>query len=168
MSAKQFRDAMRSQYEATLGMLRTSVERCPDAAWKKKVGNWPFWLVAYHVLCFVDLYSAKSNKEWKPHAEFHPRGRRELLDPRPSRAFTREEVLGYCDYVAEQLRESVSRETVKSLAGPTGFHWVPGTRMEHHIYNLRHLAHHTGQLTSALRRVKRNVGWDMGGRAKGK
>jgi uncharacterized damage-inducible protein DinB len=144
-------------------MLRSCIELCPKSRWNAKVGNWPYWLVVYHTLCFVDLYSARSNREWRPREEFHPKGRKELRDEYPSRRFTQAEMLAYCDYCVEAVRASVARETMKSLAGPTGFAWVPGTRMEHHIYNMRHVSHHMGQLSASLRRVKEKVPWVSSG-----
>ena len=48
------------------------------------------------------------------------------------------------------------------FAGATGFGlitddgydlWLPFSRLELHLYNLRHIQHHTGQLSAYLRRV---------------
>ena len=39
-----------------------------------------------------------------------------------------------------------------ALAGPSGFHWLKFSRLELHVYNIRHLQHHVGQLNAALRR----------------
>jgi uncharacterized damage-inducible protein DinB len=33
----------------------------------------------------------------------------------------------------------------------SGFDWLPTNRMELHLYNIRHIQHHTGQLVERLR-----------------
>ncbi len=43
------------QFEAGLCMIGDCVEKCPEEHWEGMIGRWPFWLVAYHVLCFADL-----------------------------------------------------------------------------------------------------------------
>ena len=48
---------------------------------------------------------------------------------------------------------SLATETEESLAGPSGFHWYKNTRGEMHLINIRHIPHHTGQLSAFLRRV---------------
>lgn len=47
----------------------------------------------------------------------------------------------------------VNAETPDSLAAPSGFSWRPFSRGELHLYNLRHIQHHTGALSAYLRRV---------------
>jgi hypothetical protein len=41
----------------------------------------------------------------------------------------------------------------ETLDSASGFHWLPFSRFELHLYNLRHLEHHTGQLADRLRSV---------------
>jgi hypothetical protein len=56
--------------------------------------------------------------------------------------------------------EGVAKETARSLAGESGFPWIPFPRLELHIYNIRHIQHHAGQLGAFLRRNKvKGVGW---------
>jgi hypothetical protein len=39
------------------------------------------------------------------------------------------------------------------LDAASGFDWLPFNRFELHLYNMRHLQHHTGQLTERLRTI---------------
>jgi hypothetical protein len=48
---------------------------------------------------------------------------------------------------------SIASETEDSLAGASGFFWYEITRGEMHLVNIRHIQHHTGQLSAFLRRV---------------
>ena len=54
--------------------------------------------------------------------------------------------------------EVVSNETEPTLAGPSGFSWRKCSRLELHIYNIRHVQHHTGQRSAYLRRVDPSIG----------
>ncbi|MBL8764093.1 MAG: DinB family protein [Phycisphaerae bacterium] len=159
MLPDSFAAITRSQMDASLTMLRHAIQSCTNARWKRPVGVWPFWLVVYHTLCYVDCYSAPSNRAWKPHPVFHPKGRKELQDEYPSRGFTREEMLDYLDLCRGRFFAAVERETPTSLRRASGFSWLRFTRAELHLYNVRHAAHHTGQLTAALRKSGAKVGW---------
>ena len=50
-------------------------------------------------------------------------------------------------------KASLAAETEESLQSPSGLRGRPTTRGELHIYNLRHVQHHVGQLSAFLRRV---------------
>lgn len=161
-----------SQYSASLAMLAACIEQCPDAHWDgvapSVVGKYPFWMVAYHVLCFVDCYLSPSNEEFKagvcpPPEGFHPAGMAELEEEYPSRRMEREELRRYVVYCLEKLRRTMLSETEATLAGPSGFSWLEISRGELHLYNLRHLAHHTGQLTAFLVRMGVETRWVKAG-----
>jgi hypothetical protein len=166
MNAAAFRTATHAQFDATIAMLGDAIRRCPPRAWAKPVGVWPFWLVAYHTICYLDVYASTSNRAWRAHPVFHPRGRRELEAEFPSREFSRDELLEYLALAREKLSEALTRETARTLAGRSGFTWLKMTRAQAHLYNLRHVAHHAGQLSAALRRAKVRVAWVKRGRAR--
>jgi uncharacterized damage-inducible protein DinB len=154
---------VRSQFEASFAMLVDCIEKCPDAHWESAIAKYPFWHAAYHTLCFVDVYLTVSDEAWMPHAEFHPKGRQELEDEYPSRRFTREELLAYAAFCREKigavLGDGAGAETDESLADPSGFPWLPFTRAELHLYNMRHIQHHAGQLGAVLRRAGVDLKW---------
>jgi uncharacterized damage-inducible protein DinB len=158
-----FRAVVRSQMEAGLWMLRRILDACPDGQWDAPVGIYPFWAVAYHVLCFVDVYAAADNESWTPDPDIHPLGREELEREHPSRRFEREELLSYLDRCRSLVRRSLAAETDESLAGPSGFAHLPFSRAELHLYSLRHLQHHTGQLSAHLRRAGVATPWRKAG-----
>ncbi len=170
MSPQTLKPILLAQFEAALAMLRQCLERCPPEHWDGLIAKYPFWMVAYHTLCFDDCYLAPSDAAWVPSTGpggFHPAGRAELEEEYPSRRFERDELLRYADFVRDRLRrvlgEGTEGETAGSLAGPSGFPWLPFTRAELHLYNLRHIQHHTGQLTAFLRRVGVETGWVKSG-----
>lgn len=140
------------QYEAALGMLHECLAVCPGDHWNGVVGKYPFWQVAYHTLCFTDLYLTPDEKTFEPGA-MHPAGWREFDDEYPSRRFEREELLGYAVTCRDKARTGLSAETGASLAGPSGHARRNFSRAELHVYNIRHIQHHTGQLSTHVRRI---------------
>jgi hypothetical protein len=97
---ESFCDVVRGQLEAALSMLAECLERCPREQWDAPVAKYPFWLAAYHTLCFVDVYLSRDDAAWQPQTQgpggsLHPRGRAELDAEHPSRRFERDELLAY-------------------------------------------------------------------------
>lgn len=165
MDAPTYKRLVTSQFDASFAMLGECIRECPPAKWNGKVGKYAFWHVAYHTLYCTDLYAAKSDKTWKPHKRFHPGGASDVEDEYPSRVMTKKELLAYLAHVQKLVRASTQRETAASLRGPTGFPWLKFTRAEVSLHNLRHVQHHTGQLSAFLRRAKVQTKWVKDGRA---
>jgi uncharacterized damage-inducible protein DinB len=63
------------------------------------------------------------------------------------------ETLAYAEFCRQVLVEALARETMESLHGPSGFSWIPTSRGELYLYNLRHVQHHAGQMSAYLRRL---------------
>ena len=78
------------QFDASLCMLNDCIGLCPPALWDTPVVKYPFWQVAYHTLCFVDLYLSPGEQAFAPSPRFLPAGMKELDDEYPSRRFTKE------------------------------------------------------------------------------
>ena len=162
-----FRTVVRSQFRAALSMLEQCIDRCPDERWDDAIGKYPFWHVVYHTLCFVDCYLSPSNDEFTRTVEARasqafnpqPNGMAELDDEYPSRRFTRDEMRRYAQLCRDKLESVLAAETDATLDGPSGFSWLKFSRAEGHLYNLRHLQHHTGQLSAALRRCGVDTQW---------
>ena len=47
------RSALKSQYHASLAMLREAIERCPPEEWLSTDHKNAFWQVSYHALFFA-------------------------------------------------------------------------------------------------------------------
>ncbi len=140
-----------AQFEATLWMLRDCIEKCPDEHWEGSIAKYAFWNVAYHALCFGDLYLSSHESQWTPRA-IHPKGIEELREEYPSRRFERAELLEYTDFCRAKAIDRVGAETAQTFAGASGFYWYKVNRLEMHFINIRHIQHHTGQLSAFLRR----------------
>src|SRR5437016_11355850 len=53
---EMMRPVLKSQYHASLAMLRDTIERCPDALWTSGDYLNPFWRIAYHALYYTHFY----------------------------------------------------------------------------------------------------------------
>ena len=164
MSSHQLlKQLVADQMEAALAMLNDCVEKCPEQHWDGVIGKYSFWQVVYHTLCFVDLYLSPGEAAYTARPEFHPLGMKEFEAEYPSRRFTREEMLRYMAICREKITEIMMGETERSLAGESGFSWLSFSRAEAHVYNMRHIQHHTGQLSAFLRRAGTEPKWVRAG-----
>ncbi len=132
-------------------MLNDCVQNCPQEHLDGKIANYTFWQVAYHTLFFVDLYLSPNAEAFEPRG-FHPRGS-DFKDGYPSRRFDQRELTEYLTICRQKGIETLASETPESLEHLSGFQWLPFSRGEVHLYNIRHIQHHTGQLSAFLRRV---------------
>lgn len=141
------------QYDASLAMLHDCIAACPAGQWDGKIARYPFWQTAYHTLCYADYYLSRDEAAFVTRPDLHPRGMDELGDEYPSRRFEPGELTRYALLCRDKARTAIPQETDEILRGPCGFARRGITRGELHIYNIRHIQHHTGQLGAFLRRV---------------
>jgi hypothetical protein len=147
---------LKGQFEAALCMLKQCVEACPVEHWEGKIANGTIRWAAYHTLFFVDLYLSPSEHKFTLR-EFHQRGGDEREDVL-SAGLSKEETLAYVAICRQKMLDTLAAETRESLEGESGFSWRRFSRGELHIYNIRHVQHHTGQLSAYLRRVDEGLG----------
>src|SRR5512140_2078307 len=145
------------QFEAALCMMNDCLQKCPPEHWEGKIANNTFREVAYHTLFYVDLYLSP-NEEAFTLRELHRRGGDER-SPTVSAGLTKGETLPYLAICRQKAIETLVSETRASLEGGSGFSQRPFSRGELHLYNLRHLQHHTGQLSAYLRRMDQSARW---------
>jgi hypothetical protein len=140
-----------AQFEAALAMMNQCVAACPDEHFEGKVANGTFRWVAYHALFFTDLYLTRDEHSFQLR-DLHHRGGDER-EPRMCPGLSRDETLQYLAICRQKAIDTLVSETPDSLAGDCGFSWRRFSRGELHIYSIRHIQHHTGQLSAFLRRV---------------
>ena len=146
-----YKQSTLGQFEAALAMLKQCIERCPDDLWEGVIAQLSVRQVAYHTLFFVDLYLTESEDAFQLR-ELHRTGGDER-EPGYCAALDKEATLAYLTICLVKLRTTLADENEETLRGPSGFSWCKFTRAELHIYNLRHVQHHAGQLSSHLRRL---------------
>lgn len=147
--------AITSQYQAALAMFRCAVRSIPAARWNNPVDPNPAWRVAYHALYFTHLYLSGAESAFVPWARAMEEAE-SLGDPfvAPADApvadgiYSTDDILEYADAIETMLPELVP---IRPYDGPSGYSWIRISRFEHHIYTIRHLQHHTGQLFERAR-----------------
>ncbi|HZZ29201.1 MAG TPA: DinB family protein [Pirellulales bacterium] len=146
-----YKQTVLGQFEAALAMLKQCIAACPSEHWESKIANNTFRYVAYHTLFFADYYLSPGEQAFQLR-ELHQRGGDERGEA-ASIGLSQPETLEYVRLVHQKLRDVLAAETEQSLAGPSGIARRKCCRAELHLYNLRHIQHHTGAMYAYLRRV---------------
>jgi hypothetical protein len=153
------RSALKSQYHATLAMLRAAIRSCPDNLWTSsgRHAN-PFWRIAYHTLYYTHLYLQPNNRAFRPW-EHNQRGIHRFEKPlKTRRPYTKAEVLAYWSICKSMVDDAV--DTLDLKDPQSGFSWYKVPKMEHQIINIRHIQYHQAQLADRLRAATGiGVGW---------
>ncbi len=161
--------AVTSQIRAALKMLRSSIEACPDSLWERDTDHNQTWVLAYHTVFFAHLYLSPSQEAFTPFERevrgYAGYGRTHLGDwseLSSEDVLSKADVLTYCDYVDERVPSLVASTPFDA---PSGFPWLPFSKGETHLYNLRHIQHHAGQLIERLRQ-EAGIGTDWVGQVR--
>lgn len=142
--------AIRSQYNAALDMMARSIEQCPDEMWNHPDDHNKFWQVAYHALFYVHLYMHPRNADfqpWKHHRQaYHRMGMPPEADS-GNVPYTQAEALDFLSWCRQEIDRLLP---LLDFDGPSGFDWLPFSKLELQFYNLRHLHQHVGELCERL------------------
>jgi hypothetical protein len=142
-----------SQFKAALKMLQNNIENCPDEIWNDASYTNLYWQIVYHSLHYTRLYLSKSEETFIPWAKHHDNWHQfesvNFNEKRGTASFeySKLDLLLYVAQTNEDIEKQINDEDLYDLSG---FEWLKVTRLELHLYNLRHLQHHTGQLTERL------------------
>jgi hypothetical protein len=152
---EHFKQIVRGQYEAALSMLKQRIDACSNDHWEDSIGRGTFRQDAYHVLFWADYYLTPHEDQFTP-SMFNERGGDELR-PVISEGLEKADTLAYVEHCHNKVISVIASETQETLEGGSGFPSVfkryPLTRAELHLYNIRHVQHHTAQLSLHLRRL---------------
>jgi hypothetical protein len=151
------------QYHSALKMLEQAIQLCPEPFWLAASAGSPnrTWHIAFHALFYTHFYLSPS----EAHFEAWPSHRLgyQFLGAIPSKPdephvvdepYSQIELLQYAQFCH---REIDTQTAALDLAAPSGFYWLPFDKLELQFYNIRHLAHHTGQISERLR-AQANLG----------
>ena len=99
-------DVVASQIRASLKMLRSTIEACPDALWDREADHNASWVLAYHALYFAHLYLSASEEAFVPFERkvagrdgFGHTALGDWAELQPGDTYAKEDVLAYCDHV---------------------------------------------------------------------
>jgi hypothetical protein len=147
------RSALKSQYHASLAMLREAIERCPPEEWLNTGHKNASWQVAYHALFFAHLYLQRDEaafRLWEKH--------RGAGDGTGGEPYTQADVLEYwefCDRIVDDAVDALDLDRAEC-----GFSWYRMSKLEHQFVNIRHIQHHGAQLIDRVRSSANvGIGW---------
>jgi uncharacterized damage-inducible protein DinB len=144
---------IQSQYHAALTMLENSIKDCPASLWEDKTYKNKYWHIVLHTLFYTHLYLSESEANFEPWVKY----RKDYQYLNPShieqqhdsiKVYSQADLLEYLQLCRKQVEEAIPN---MRLDDPAGFDWIPMTKLELLLYNLRHIQHHTGQLIDRLR-----------------
>jgi hypothetical protein len=137
-----------SQYRAALEMLKQTIIRCPESFWNNIDTGAPFWQIAYHALFYTHLYIQASQHTftaWSKHREEYQFS--DQVPQPPHQSPDKAIVLEYLAFCEQQVAEKV---TGSNLEADSGFDWLPFRKLELHLYTIRHIQQHVGELMERL------------------
>ena len=71
----------------------------------------------------------------------------------PERVYTKDELQSYLEHSRNKCRATIEALTNEKANQICGFAWIEGSVAELHLYNMRHVQHHTAQLNLILRQT---------------
>ncbi len=151
-----FKELIERQFEAALSTVELCIECCPAESWHGPVVNYKFCQATFHVLFFADLYLGQDVPALRQQ-RFHRENRElfgdyeELEDRPPASLYRKDQLRPYVQHCFGKASDVIAAETAESFAAPSGFQWLPFSRAEVYVYNIRHIQHHAAQLSLRLR-----------------
>jgi hypothetical protein len=158
------KEVIKSQYHASLEMLKRAVEKCPESLWADPEPKNKFWHIAFHALFYTHLYLQDSEKDFTPWAKHRamynftgpvPWPPHEI--PKIGEPYSKPEVLEYLEFCQKEVDKRVPG---LNLDSESGFPWKPFNKLELQIESIRHIDYHAGQL---IDRMRTKHGIKMGG-----
>ena len=140
------------QFGAAIDMLENAVTACPEELWNTRSR---FWYIGYHTLFFLDYYLSDETpmeKDFLPPAPFTTS---EFEDGvMPERVYDKVELLTYCRFGRQKLRDQLERLTEEELLTKCFVsEYKDYSIVEMLLYNMRHVQHHAAQLNLLLRQI---------------
>jgi hypothetical protein len=152
-----------SQYRASLKMLIDVIDKCPETLWNNAAFENPYWRIVYHTLFYTALYLSEATDTfvpWEKHILNYNYLGKVTQHNSPiviERIYNKDETISYAESIYKDCENSV----INMKGKESGFEWLPMNRLEIHIYNIRHLQHHIGQLTERLHQSGiRGINWE--------
>lgn len=154
---------IKSQYHASLEMMRQVIEKCPDSLWVSTDSKNHFWRIVFHALFYTHLYLQLTEGDfvrWSKHKdESQYLGRQPRpphAEPKVNKPYNKAELLEYLDLCHAEVDSEV---TTLDLCGSSGFDWLPFDKGELQLYNIRHLQQHIGELCERLGSLGIDIDW---------
>jgi hypothetical protein len=148
-------EVIRSQYQASLEMLKHAILKCPQAIWNDPADKNKSWYIAYQALFYTHYYLQDTAQDFQPWQGHWDDRLPEL--PQIAEGYSRAEVLDYLSFCQQQVDQQVPR---LNLEAESGFRGRPPSKFELQLYTIRHIQGHAGELMERLgTRAQIDVDW---------
>lgn len=152
-NSTSIKNAIWSQFGASLKMLENAITMCPDEHWDTTLN---FWYTSYHCIFWTDYYLTTEPSEFEPpvpftFSEFDPTGKK------PDRTYNKTELLGYLGHCRKKAYQLISGLTAEKLNDRWINDYKNFSLLEILFYNVRHIQHHAAQLNLLLRQTIYNA-----------
>lgn len=140
-----------SQMLASLYTLKDCMDRCPEAEWQERHGDYPFSQVVFHVLFDCDLSLCGEIADIRTQ-DFHTAnngrfGDFEELEDRPRKGlYERAFLEKYYEFCVSKVQAVLESQGNEALLVPNSDIYHNMTRSERYINAIRHIQHHSAQL----------------------
>jgi hypothetical protein len=150
------RDALQSQYLASLEMLEKAIRQCPETLWIDTKPKNKFWHIAFHVLFYTHLYLQPTEEDFTPWEKQSGDIASLSEPPQVFKPYSQAEILEYLVFCQQQVQVQLA---AADLDAESGFYWLPFKALEKHIYNIRHIQLHAGELCERMGKVGIDIDW---------
>lgn len=143
-------------------VVQRALELADEKTWT--YGSPPFYQIAFHAIYALDMYFSTFNPENKTlpddyplPEEFTPFAALGFFDKEldsfenPQDTLTKDRMLKYLKDSRTRIREYFSNNITDQFDQPSGFPWLPCTKFELIVHNIRHLMGHSGVLNEYLK-----------------
>ena len=152
-NSTSLKEAIWSQFGASLDMLENAITMCPDEHWDSALN---FCYISYHCIFWTDYYLTTDPSKFEPpppftFSEFDPTLKK------PEEIYTKTELLSYLAHCRAKASELIAGLTIEKL----NERWINDYKnfsvLEILLYNTRHVQHHSAQLNLLLRQAVNNA-----------
>jgi hypothetical protein len=148
--AMNVREVLKSQYQASLEMLRQAIAQCPERLWRSRAYENEYWHIVYHVLFYTHFYLHPSESDfvpWEKQLDEYTSLGGPGAEVGGGSFYDKEDLLAYHALCLDQVEKQLN---TLDLEAESGFHWLPFDKLELQLYNIRHIQQHTGELCERL------------------
>jgi hypothetical protein len=143
--------ALLRQYFAALSTLEQCIAFFDGETWAESHPDMPVNQVVFHTLFFADLYLNHGDEDFRKQ-QFHRENPgffqdyEELEDQVQTNFYDRDTCRTYLEHCRAKADATLRGESAEILAGDCGYPRRGLSRVELHVYNVRHVQHHAAQL----------------------
>lgn len=159
-----WKETVKSQFLAACDTLENAINACPQKLFEDQNRKYQIWYWVSHTIFWLDYYLTADRDGFKPPEPFGL----EELDPAgviPDPAYDQKQLLDYLDYCRKKLVRTFAEMTGQRAAEQFHFTRESLSIAELHLYNLRHVQHHSAQINLILRQeIDSAPGWVFKGK----